>query len=219
MRLIRPSSTTRRGGRPRRRTSPVLAAVALASALALTATACESGDEAAGGDASATAASGDDKLRIPDDIRDRLKEHGIDLDKWRDGAWKNWDKEDWLREANEYINPVIEGLWDPDRMRRANDPDKGVDDNDLSGDQGVTDPTPAPVRAQAVPPTYHANAATAGKVFFDAPEGTMVCSATVVQDPAHPGGPPPGAHRTSTTPARWRWICWPPSAPAVRTPT
>ncbi|MFC5634418.1 trypsin-like serine peptidase [Streptomyces bullii] len=190
MRSIRPSSTARRRRTPRRSTSPVLTAVALASALALTATACQSGDAAAGGEASASATAGSDdgKLRIPDDIRDRLKEHGIDIDKWKNGAWKNWDRDDWLREANEFINPIIEGLWDPDRMREAEEPDdQGVDDSDLSGDQGVTDPEPRPVQAQAVPPSYHANAPTAGKVFFDSPEGTMVCSATVVQDPAHPG--------------------------------
>ncbi|KDN77461.1 hypothetical protein ABZ568_27640 [Streptomyces olindensis] len=188
MRSTRPSSTTGPGGRPRRRNSPVLAAVALASALALTATACESGDAAAGGEASASATASDDgKLRIPDDIRDRLREHGIDIDKWKNGAWKNWDRDDWLREAHEYINPIIEGLWDPDRMREAEEPDQGVDDGDLSGDQGVTDPTPAPVEAQAVPPSYHAAVPTAGKVFFDSPKGSAVCSATVVQDPAHPG--------------------------------
>ncbi|MDQ0751730.1 V8-like Glu-specific endopeptidase [Streptomyces africanus] len=188
MRSTRPSSIASRGGRARRRNSPVLAAVALASALALTATACESGDAAAGGEASASAGSSDDgKLKIPDDIRDRLREHGIDIDKWKNGAWKNWDRDDWLREANEYINPIIEGLWDPDRMRDAEEPDQGVDDSDLSGDQGVTDPTPQPVEAQAVPPSYHANAPTAGKVFFDSPKGSAVCSATVVKDPAHPG--------------------------------
>ncbi|MGW0474364.1 trypsin-like serine peptidase [Streptomyces coeruleorubidus] len=188
MRSIRPSSIASRGGRARRRNSPVLAAVALASALALTATACESGDAAAGGEASASAGASDDgKLKIPDDIRDRLREHGIDIDKWKNGAWKNWDRDDWLREANEYINPIIEGLWDPDRMREAEEPDQGVDDSDLAGDQGVTDPTPEPVRAQAVPPSYHASAPTAGKVFFDSPKGSAVCSATVVEDPAHPG--------------------------------
>ncbi|MEU5520712.1 hypothetical protein ABZ759_08455 [Streptomyces sp. NPDC047860] len=187
MRSIRPSSTTRRGRRGRRRTSPVLASVALASALALTATACDSGDTNASADTSATAAADDGKLKIPDDIRDRLKEHGIDIDKWKNGAWKNWDKDDWLREAQDYVNPIIEGLWDPDRMRDAEEPDQGVDESDISGDQGVTDPTPEPVQAQAVPPSYQANAPEAGKVFFDSPEGTMVCSATVVQDPANPG--------------------------------
>ncbi|MFE1881818.1 trypsin-like serine peptidase [Streptomyces diastatochromogenes] len=191
MRSIRPSFTVRRGRGASCRTSPVLATVALASALALTATACNGdGDDHADGKptVSATAnGAGDGKIQIPDDIKDKLKKHGIDIDKWKNGAWKNWNKDDWLREANDFINPIIKGLWDPDRMRGANDPDKGVDDNDLSGDQGVTDPTPAPVKAQAVRPPYHTNAATSGKVFFDSPEGTMVCSATVVEDPAHPG--------------------------------
>lgn len=191
MRSTRPSFRNRRDRGGHRRTSPVLAAVALVSVLALTATACNSGDNNASGQASASSAdtgsSGDGKIKIPDDIRQKLKEHGIDIDKWKNGAWKNWNKDDWLREADEFINPIIKGLWDADRMRRANDPDKSVDRNDLSGDQGVTDPEPAPVDAKAVAPTYHANAATAGKVFFDSPQGTMVCSATVVEDPAHPG--------------------------------
>ncbi|MGW2743711.1 trypsin-like serine peptidase [Streptomyces sp. NPDC001450] len=191
MRSIRPPFTVRRGRGASRRTSPVLATVALASALALTATACNGDDHADGKPAASATANGpgDGKIQIPDDIKDKLKEHGIDIDKWKNGAWKNWNRDDWLREANDFINPIIKGLWDPDRMRRANDPDKdkGVDDNDISGDQGVTDPTPAPVKAQAVRPPYHTNAATSGKVFFDSPEGTMVCSATVVEDPAHPG--------------------------------
>jgi V8-like Glu-specific endopeptidase len=187
MRSIRPLSTVRREGGVRRRTSPVLAAVALASALALTATACDSGD-AADAQASATAASeSDGKITIPDDLKDKLKEHGIDVDKWKDGAWKDWSKDDWLREAEDYINPIIEGLWDQDRMREAEEPDKGVDDSDLDGDQGVTDPEPAPVDAKSVSPTYHDSVPEAGKVFFDSPEGQMVCSATVVQDPANPG--------------------------------
>ncbi|MFI1922486.1 MULTISPECIES: serine protease [unclassified Streptomyces] len=188
MRSIRPSFTARRGRNARRRTSPVLGAVALASVLALTATACDSGDTNADNQTGATASTGGDgKITIPDDIKDRLKEHGIDLDKWKNGAWKNWDKDDWLREAQDYVNPIIEGLWDPDRMREAEDPDRSVDENDLSGDQGVTDPTPQEVDAKAVSPSYHENAAEAGKVLFDSPEGTMVCSATVVKDPAHPG--------------------------------
>ncbi|MER6955339.1 hypothetical protein [Streptomyces sp. NPDC000618] len=187
MRSIRPSFTARRGRNARRRTSPVLGVVALASVLALTATACDSGDTNADSQVSASASTGDNTITIPDDIKDKLKEHGIDLDKWKNGAWKNWDKDDWLREAQDYINPIIKGLWDPDRMREAEDPDRAVDENDLSGDQGVTDATPQAVDAKEVSPSYHANVPEAGKVFFDAPEGTMVCSATVVQDPAHPG--------------------------------
>ncbi|WP_333739425.1 trypsin-like serine peptidase [Streptomyces sp. IBSBF 2806] len=188
MRSTRPSFTVRRRRNARRSTSPVLGAVALVSVLALTATACDSGDTTAGGETRSSAlATADGKITIPDDIKDKLKEHGIDLDKWKNGAWKNWDRDDWLREAQDYVNPIIKGLWDPDRMRKAEDPDRSVDDSDLSGDQGVTDPTPQAVDAKAVPTKYHANAPEAGKVFFDSPEGTMVCSATVVQDPAHPG--------------------------------
>ncbi|MEV7791382.1 hypothetical protein AB0O68_05310 [Streptomyces sp. NPDC087512] len=189
MRSIRPSSSTRASRGGRRRTSSLPAAVALVSALVLTATACESGDPEAGGDASASAAAdgGNGEIRIPDHIKDKLKEHGIDVDEWKNGAWKNWNKDDWLREAQDFVNPIIEDLWDPDRMRDAEEPDQGVDESDISGDQGVTDPEPQPVEAKAVPPSYHENAATAGKVFFDSPQGTMVCSATVVQDPAHPG--------------------------------
>ncbi|TRO62929.1 serine protease [Streptomyces sp. IB201691-2A2] len=189
MRPIRPPFAARRGRSSRRRTSPMLAAVGLATALALTATACGSEEDTNAGAQASASAAGDGKIKIPDNIRDRLKEHGIDIDQWKGGAWKNWDKDDWLREAGDYINPIIKDLWDPDRMREAEDPDqgKGVDENDLSGDQGVTDPEPAPVEAKSVPAAYHENAPEAGKVFFDSPEGTMVCSATVVEDPAHPG--------------------------------
>jgi V8-like Glu-specific endopeptidase len=72
-------------------------------------------------------------------------------------------------------------------MGEAEEPDQKVDENDISGDQGVTDPEPAPVEAEAVPAKYHDNAATAGKLLFDSPKGSMVCSATVVKDPANPG--------------------------------
>ncbi|MGW0844411.1 trypsin-like serine peptidase [Streptomyces sp. NPDC002787] len=191
MRPIRPLFAARRGRSTRRRTSPVLAAVGLVTILSLTATACGSGDTTANAEASASAqggdSGGDGKIQIPDDIKDKLKEHGIDLDKWRGGAWKNWDKDDWLREAEDYVNPIIKDLWDPDRMRDAEEPEKEVDESDLAGDQGVTDPTPESIDAEAVSAKYHENVPEAGKVFFDAPEGTMVCSATVVQDPANPG--------------------------------
>ncbi|MFE3144053.1 trypsin-like serine peptidase [Streptomyces scopuliridis] len=189
MRPIRSTLAARRGRSTRRRTSPVLAAAAMAAALALTATACgPEEDNATGRATDAATASSDGKIQIPDELKDRLKERGFDLDKWKNGEWKNWDKDTWLREAKDYINPIIEGLWDPDRMRDAEKPpEKPVDDQDISGDEGVTDPTPEPVTAQAVNAPYRENAAESGKLFFDGPEGSMVCSATVVEDPAHPG--------------------------------
>lgn len=103
------------------------------------------------------------------------------------GEWKNWKQEDWLREAGDYINPIIEDLWDPDRMRDAEQPQRPSVDPDAGKDQGVTDPTPAPVAAKQANAPYHRSVPESGKVFFDGPEGSMVCSATVVKDPAHPG--------------------------------
>jgi V8-like Glu-specific endopeptidase len=189
MRPIRPTLFVRRGRGARRSTSPALAAVSLAAALVLTATACGPDEDKAAAEASgAASASSEDRITIPDDLKDRLKEHGMDMDKWRGGEWKDWDRDTWLREGKDFINPIIEGLWDPDRMRDAEKPpEKSVDDEDISGDTGVTDPTPEPVTAREVSAPYDDNAAEAGKLFFDGPEGSMVCSATVVEDPAHPG--------------------------------
>ncbi|WP_369215394.1 trypsin-like serine peptidase [Streptomyces flavofungini] len=190
MRPIRPLFTARSGRRARARTSPVAAAVALGAALVLTATACGPSEDNAGGDASSEQAdnSNGDKFQIPADLKEKLKEHGVDLDKWKDGGWKNFDKDKWLREAGEFVNPIIKDLWDPDRMRDADkNPDRGVEENDISGDQGVTDPTPEPVEAAAVKAPFHDRAPASGKLFFDGPDGSMVCSATVVEDPANPG--------------------------------
>lgn len=185
MRPMRPTDTARRGRSVRR---PALAVTALAAVLTLTVTACGP-DEDGPGDKASDAAAGqsDGKITIPEDLKDRLKEHGIDVDKWRDGEWKNWDRETWLREAKDYVNPIIEGLWDPDRMREAEKPPENPVDDDISGDEGVSDPTPAPVEAASLPTPYHDSAPASGKLLFDGPEGPMVCSATVVRDPAHPG--------------------------------
>ncbi|WP_329306251.1 hypothetical protein OG322_07985 [Streptomyces sp. NBC_01260] len=189
MRLIRPAATTRREGSARRSASPVLATAAVAAVLALTATACGPSDDGASAEPNSSSAgqTSDNKITVPDDLKDRLKEHGIDLGQWKNGEWKNWDKDKWLREAKDFINPIIAGLWDPDRMRDADKPPEKPVDNDISGDEGVTDPTPAPVRAVGVKAPFHDSAAESGKLFFDGPEGSMVCSATVVKDPAHPG--------------------------------
>ncbi|MEV5686987.1 MULTISPECIES: trypsin-like serine peptidase [unclassified Streptomyces] len=188
MRPIRPTDAAHPGRRRLRTPSPVLAAAAVAAVLALTATACGPEEDNAGVTPSSSAGqSSDGKVTIPDDLKNRLKEHGIDPEKWKDGEWKNWNKEKWLREAKDFVNPIIEGLWDPDRMRDADkSPEKPVD-NDISGDEGVTDPTPSPVEAAAVSTPYHDNAPESGKLLFDGPEGSMVCSATVVKDPANPG--------------------------------
>ncbi|WP_031014132.1 trypsin-like serine peptidase [Streptomyces sp. NRRL F-5727] len=167
---------------------PLLMAASAVAALTLTATACGPTEENAGDKPSAPVNENPvDKIKIPEDLKQRLKDHGIDIDKWRDGEWRNWDKDKWLREAKDFVNPIIEDLWDPDRMRDAERPERPVEEEDISGDEGVTDPTPDPVKAKPVQAKYHDNSPASGKVFFDGPDGSMVCSATVVKDPAHPG--------------------------------
>ncbi|MFG2881693.1 trypsin-like serine peptidase [Streptomyces sp. NPDC048297] len=186
MRSIRTSSS-RSGGRRR----AVLAATGLVAALALTATACNgSGDDKADGQAGAgasQAADGHGKVQVPADIADKLKKHGIDAGEWQDGGWKNWDKDKWLSDAKDFVNPVIAGLWKPERMKSAKEANKTVTTKDAAADTGVSDPEPRPVEATAEKTPYHHFAAPVGKVFFDSPEGSMVCSGTVIKDVNHPG--------------------------------
>ncbi|WP_037886328.1 trypsin-like serine peptidase [Streptomyces viridochromogenes] len=189
MRSTRVPAASRRG----RRT--VLAATGLVAALALTATACDGSAEEAASDRAQAAASQaadgvdsvDGKIQIPADIADKLKEHGIDVDKWANGGWRDWDKDKWLSAAEDFVNPVMEGLWKPDRMQSAKEADKTVTTQDASVGQGVSDPEPAPVEATAEKTPYHDNAAPVGKVFFDSPDGPAVCSGTVIKDVNHPG--------------------------------
>ncbi|WP_367045384.1 hypothetical protein [Streptomyces sp. Je 1-332] len=175
-----------------------LAATGLAATVALTATACGPSEDKASDKADSGTSQGADKgsdsgtdtgsdAKLPGDIADKLKDHGIDPDKWKDGAWKNWNKDDWLRESKDFVNPVIEGLWKPERMKDAKDPKKTIAAKDAPSDQGATDPEPSPVQAKREKTPYHENAAPVGKIFFDAPEGSMVCSGTVVKDPRNPG--------------------------------
>ena len=62
-------------------------------------------------------------------------------------------------------------------------------------DKGVTDPPPAVVTARPVATPYHAGQPVAGKVFFDSPQGAMVCSGTVGRGPGTPGEVRPGVDR------------------------
>ncbi|MFE7464500.1 trypsin-like serine peptidase [Streptomyces sp. NPDC057499] len=167
---------------------PLLAATGLVAALALTATACGPEEDDAAAKPSAGATAGHDSGgSLPDGLADALKKHGVDPEKWKNGEWKNWDKDKWLREAKDFVNPVIEGLWKPERMKSAKDPAKTMAAGDVTGGQGVSDPEPEPVQAEREKTPYHDYAAPVGKVFFDSPEGSMVCSGTVVKDPQNPG--------------------------------
>ncbi|MBA0051957.1 hypothetical protein E0L36_13950 [Streptomyces sp. AJS327] len=174
----------------------MIAAAAIAAALAVTATACES-DDSGDSDAKSSAEAdggqqdgekGKDGIGLPDKLPDNLPSSLEDLDKWRDGAWKDWDKEQWLRKAKDFVNPYIKDHWNLDRMKKAEDNEKQVpkDVGNTSADTG-NDPEPEAVRAKAVPTPYTKSAAPAGKVFMDTPKGPMVCSGTVIKDPRNPG--------------------------------
>jgi V8-like Glu-specific endopeptidase len=191
--------------RPARTRRPALAVCAVTAALAVTATACgpEGEDSKKASESSSSHAkqpSHEKKKQVglPDKLPKKLPSSLQDLDKWRHGGWKNWDRDQWLRHAKDFVNPIIKDLWDKKRMKDADGNDRKVSDDDIdetpSGgkngtgeDEGVTDPTPKPVKARATKLPYTKTAPPVGKVFMDTPKGAMVCSGTVVKDPRHPG--------------------------------
>ncbi|MCZ7434067.1 trypsin-like serine peptidase [Streptomyces sp. WMMC1477] len=174
-----------------------LAAVAAVAALSVTATACgpeENPENDPKPSSSASADSGSRDLGLPKDLPFTVD----DLKRWKEGEWDNWEPDGWLGDAKDFINPIIEDLWDRDRMNDAEEPEREVDEDEIDGtpdgdgegsseDEGVTDPTPPVVQAVEVETPYTEQAPAHGKVFMDTPKGQMVCSATVVQDPANPG--------------------------------
>ncbi len=189
--------------RPARRRS-ALAAAAVIAALTVTVSACGPEDDKADEKPSASPTESKktrdvkDDLGLPDDLPKDLPTSLDDLDKWRNGQWKNWDQDKWLSEAKEFFNPIIDDLWDPDRMKDADGNDRKVDDSDIddseSGgkdgtgeDEGVTDATPKPVKAAPMKTPYDKDNFPVGKVFMDTPKGAMVCSGTVIKDPNNPG--------------------------------
>ncbi|MEV0036442.1 hypothetical protein [Streptomyces sp. NPDC050804] len=105
----------------------------------------------------------------------------------RTEAWQNWDPSTWARQSDDFLNPVIDGLWDTGRMRDSATTDQPVAEDIGTESQGISDPEPAPVAAEPVPSSYRTNAPVVGKLFFDTPEGPSVCSGTVITDPARPG--------------------------------
>ncbi|WP_369382016.1 serine protease [Streptomyces sp. cg36] len=101
------------------------------------------------------------------------------------GGRRDWSVDRWLRDAADFVNPVIDGLWGPARMAGATGGERSYDGSSMP--RGVSDPEPAPVAAQPVGRPYAEHAPAAGRLFFDTPKGPAACSGTVVRDPAHPG--------------------------------
>ncbi|MFJ8045372.1 trypsin-like serine peptidase [Kitasatospora sp. NPDC096147] len=123
-----------------------------------------------------------------------------DTGKWKGELTRRWDElktwrpEDWDRWAREHVfrNPVVRGLWEPEKMTTAEPqqpgpPITGPATAEDPAAQSPSDPEPAAVEAVAVDRPYTRYPAS-GKVFSTAPGGgTGQCSATVVADPARPG--------------------------------
>ncbi|MFB6440732.1 trypsin-like serine peptidase [Streptomyces sp. NPDC056411] len=159
------------------------ATAALAALLAVTVTACgPSENSAAGSGSSATDHKGGGGPGLPKGMPTSID----GLKKWKDGGWQNWDE--WARKAQDFANPIIKDHWKNDRLAKAKAaPEIGVQATGAGSEFDATDPEPRPVTAEQVARPYHQNMAPVGKIFFDSPKGPMVCSGTIVEDPAHPG--------------------------------
>ncbi|MFI0711941.1 trypsin-like serine peptidase [Streptomyces inhibens] len=162
------------------------AVAALTALLAVTATACGPSDDKAAAPGSSAAADqkgqGDGGLTLPKGVPTSLD----DLKQWKDGGWQNWDE--WARKASDFVNPIIKDHWKADRLAKAKAaPEIGVQATGAGSEFDATDPEPRQVTAEQVARPYHQHMAPVGKIFFDSPKGPMVCSGTIVEDPAHPG--------------------------------
>ncbi|MFF1797154.1 trypsin-like serine peptidase [Kitasatospora sp. NPDC058263] len=116
---------------------------------------------------------------IPTSLLEGLPTSWDDLKKWKFEDWDNW--------ASKHVfnNPVVKDFWNPDKMGDSKPADPAPPTAKPTGDAGVTDPDPAPVKATPVTRPYTKQ--PSGKVFFSADGGRGNCSATVIADPAHPG--------------------------------
>ncbi|WP_128382238.1 trypsin-like serine peptidase [Streptomyces cavernae] len=117
---------------------------------------------------------------------DGIGPSGARLHEWRNGGWQDWSADTWPRDPGSFWNPVIDGLWSPERMRAARDPVKEapVENAEAAGD---ADRAPEPTGTETVPVPHRRTAPAVGKIFFDTPRGPSACSGTVVRDPARPG--------------------------------
>ncbi|MFJ1547111.1 hypothetical protein [Streptomyces sp. NPDC088246] len=69
---------------------PLLAATGPRRVLALTATACGPSEDNAADKPAADSSGGKDSGSLSEGLAETLKKHGVDLEKWKNGEWKNW---------------------------------------------------------------------------------------------------------------------------------
>ncbi|MCF6523929.1 serine protease [Streptomyces sp. JJ36] len=170
---------------PRRRRVAALAGVV--TALALTVTACggDSGSSASADRKNEAADAAKDGGGLTDKLPEDLPGSIDDLDQWRKDGWKNWDKDQWLRDAADFVNPYVPDHWSRKRVEEAKGSENAVGPDVETA--GATGPVPSRVQAEQVATPYTQNAAPAGKIFMETPKGPGVCSGTVVKDPRSPG--------------------------------
>ncbi|MGW7046605.1 trypsin-like serine peptidase [Streptomyces avermitilis] len=182
----------------------VTAAAAVIAAVLVTATACDSEKTDDAKASPSSSAQADQKIdtgqddgdttiggyKLPAGVPTDLT--GEALRQWKNGGWKDYGN--WASKAEDFANPYIENFWTPEKMAeaKANAP-AVVDAGGASSGSGGTTKTYLPdgtvkkKSATRVAASYHHSAPPVGKLFFSSPQGSMVCSAAVVTDPAHPG--------------------------------
>ncbi|BBC34240.1 putative lipoprotein [Streptomyces graminofaciens] len=188
----------------------IAAAAAVIAAVMVTTTACsKTEDEGTKASASSNAESnvdtgdvdtgsdgGDSKLgdfKLPEGVPTELSADA--LAQWKNGGWQDFGT--WASKAEDFANPYIEDFWTPERIAEAKEnmaqlPSVAEAGTAAKGGGKTTqawmpDGTVKKQNAAKVKATYHKYAAPVGKLFFTTPQGSSVCSAAVVKDPAHPG--------------------------------
>ncbi|MFJ5927266.1 trypsin-like serine peptidase [Kitasatospora sp. NPDC092948] len=155
-----------------------VSAAALVTVLAVTTAACQGKSTSTSAAPPASTSSGQPGIDVKDIQGALAKVSSWNASDWADWASKNGFKPEDLE--------AIKSFWDKQKVSGA----KGVTTDRPNIQQyptlqNVTFPKTIPAKAQPHP--YTADTAVLGKIFFQAPEGTMVCSGTVVSDPSHPG--------------------------------
>ncbi|WP_051969904.1 trypsin-like serine peptidase [Kitasatospora azatica] len=152
---------------------------ALVTTLALTAVGCgpdetKSTDASSAAPSSATASGGGKPgLGLPTSLQD--------LKSWKAADWSNWAKQ------HVFKNEIVKDLWSVDAMNSATPTEAMRPSTKSAVDTSQNDPVPASIPAKGEHHPYTGNMAVFGKLFMKSPQGTYVCSGTVVSDPQHPG--------------------------------
>ncbi|MFI9788109.1 trypsin-like serine peptidase [Kitasatospora sp. NPDC051984] len=153
-------------------------AAALVTVLAVTTAACQSQSKTTNAAPPASSSSGQPGVDVKD-IQGALSK----ISSWNASDWADWASKNGFKPED---LEAIKAFWDNAKVSGA----KGVTTDRPNVQQYPTLSKvtfPKTIAAKPQPHPYSADTAVLGKIFFQAPEGNMVCSGTVVSDPSHPG--------------------------------